>query len=72
MQANVEARSVADKESAELLDILEEVRYLCLAFVRMRFSTIQKALRKWGEVPMDEIQSWSLQTAESLSNTNPQ
>ncbi|KAJ3479161.1 hypothetical protein NLI96_g9252 [Meripilus lineatus] len=54
MQANVEARSVADKESAELLDILEE------------------ALRKWGEVPMDEIQSWSLQTAESLSNTNPQ
>ncbi|KAH9829995.1 uncharacterized protein C8Q71DRAFT_385636 [Rhodofomes roseus] len=26
---------------------------------------------KWGQLPMEEIQSWALQTAESVSNTHP-
>ncbi|KAI0782661.1 hypothetical protein C8Q75DRAFT_499475 [Abortiporus biennis] len=32
---------------------------------------LEEALAKWSELPMDEMQSWTLQTAESISSTTP-
>ncbi|KAI0825556.1 hypothetical protein BC629DRAFT_1586459 [Irpex lacteus] len=31
--------------------------------------TLEEALNQWGEVPIEDIQSWTLQTAESISSS---
>ena len=65
MLANVQARDEADEEAGKLLDVLEEVRLH--AFVSLSTTELPQACNKWGDVPMEDIQSWALQTAESIS-----
>lgn len=69
MKANVKAREVADDECKHLLDILEEVGPAGETCERYLTPSIIQARAKWEDVPMEEIQSWALQTAESINST---
>ena len=70
MQRNMQAREEVDAEASRLLDILEEV----CDWSPLAQWPQQLALQidsKWEQLPMEEIQSWALQTAESVSGTRP-
>lgn len=68
MQANVKARDAADEECGRLLDILDEVRTF-RGLLRLALIFFFQAQAKWDEIPVEEVQSWALQTAESINST---
>ena len=83
MLANVHARDAADAECTRLLDVLDEVRPLLplpsfpsahIQYILMmrerRVVVVWQAYAKWNELPMDEIQSWALQTAEAMHTSS--
>lgn len=75
MQRNVKAREEIDQETSGLLDILDAVSILsfllnCIFLTKTVCANLQTCER-WNELPMEDIQAWGLQTAESATNSRP-
>lgn len=75
MQANIDAQNAADEQTTALLDLLDEVRpelflSFLLVFNSRRWNYAQ-ACKRWNDLPMEEIESWRLATAESITPSIP-
>lgn len=71
MQENVKAREEVDGQTSQLLDLLDEVRSWIFTSMTVIPHLCSQAYKKWSELPMEEVQSWALQTAESLNGSRP-
>ena len=68
MQRNVHATEEADRDAARLLNIIDKVPFIEVIHTLLYPLTSGKAIAKWEQIPLDDIQSWTLQTAESAGS----
>ena len=79
VQENVAAQNRADAKTAEIFAFFDEVRAAVVAVLptvgsdqyRDHWLLFSQIYAKWKELPLEDMQAWTLLTAETQSAINP-
>lgn len=59
-----------DEANARALEILDKLDNVCkLCYSRFKVLNVRQVCEEWQNLPLNEVEAWTVQTAESLNPT---
>ena len=68
MERNVQVAEDTDHEAMKLIGILNKVSGRETGLEKSSTQCVPQVLKKWEQMPSDDMQSWTLQAAESAGS----